>query len=68
MTDRRTLRRRADYDAPEFATRWRSKESVESIALDLDVTPQAVRKAAIRRGLGNKTEARNNDWPKRQKI
>jgi len=27
----------------------------------MDVTPQAVRKAAIRRGLGNKTEARNND-------
>jgi len=61
MTDRRTLRRRSDYDAPEFATRWQSTESVASIARDMNVTMQAVRKAAIRRGLGHKTEARNND-------
>jgi len=58
MTDRRTLRRRADYDNDTFKARWQSTESVESIARDLDVTSQAVRKAAIRRGLGTKTEAR----------
>ena len=58
MTDRRTLRRRADYDNDTFKARWQSTESVESIARDLDVTPQAVRKAAIRRGIGTKTEAR----------
>ena len=59
MVDKRTLRRRAEYDSDTFKARWQSTESVESIALDLDVTPQAVRKAAIRRGLGTKTEARN---------
>jgi len=61
MTDRRTLRRRADYDSDTFKARWKSTESVESIALDMNVTPQAVRKAAIWRGLGNKTEARKNE-------
>jgi len=58
MVDKRTLRRRADYDSDTFKSRWQSNESVESIALDMDVTPQAVRKAAIRRGLGTKTEAK----------
>ena len=56
--DRRTLNRRHDYDSKAFANRWRSSETVESIALDFDVSMQAVRKAAIRRGLGTKTEAR----------
>jgi len=58
MVDKRTLRRRLDYDSDTFKARWQSTESVESIARDLDVTSQAVRKAAIRRGLGTKTEAR----------
>jgi len=58
MVDKRTLRRRLDYDSDTFKARWQSTESVKSIALDMDVTPQAVRKAAIRRGLGTKTEAR----------
>ena len=56
--DRRTLNRRADYDSKDFADRWASSETVESIALDFDVSMQAVRKAAIRRGLGTKTEAK----------
>jgi len=56
--DRRTLNRRHDYDSKSFADRWRSSETVASIALDLNVSMQAVRKAAIRRGLGTKTEAR----------
>ena len=58
MVDKRTLNRRADYDSKDFADRWASSETVESIALDLNVSMQAVRKAAIRRGLGTKTEAR----------
>ena len=58
MVDKRKLNRRADYDSKAFADRWRSSETVASIALDLNVSMQAVRKAAIRRGLGTKTEAR----------
>lgn len=46
------------YDSEEFKERWFSRESVESIALDLDVTMQAVRMAALRRGYPVKIEAR----------
>lgn len=52
------------YDTAEFYARWFSDETVESIALDLGVTPQAVRKGALVRGFPNKKEARN-DNPRR---
>lgn len=46
------------YDSDEFKSRWFSSETVESIALDLDVTMEAVRTAALRRGYPIKKVAR----------
>ena len=46
------------YDSPEFRSRWHSDETIESIALDLDVTINAVWNAAQRRGYPNKRNAR----------
>lgn len=56
--DGRSLRRNTYYDSEEFRARWHSRETLESIALDLDVTPRAVEKAAKRRGFTQKKEAR----------
>lgn len=56
--DGRTLRRNAYYDSEEFKARWHSQETLEAIALDLDVTPRAVEKAAKRRGFEAKKKAR----------
>lgn len=58
MTHRTARYRNPYYDSDEFKSRWFSRETVESIALDLDVTMQAVRKGALRRGFPIKKVAR----------
>jgi len=57
--DRRSIRRRSVYDSPEFKARWFSGERLEKIALDLGVSPNAARKAAVKvRGWPDKSEAK----------
>lgn len=58
MTHRTASCHNPYYDSDEFKSRWFSRETVESIALDLDVTMQAVRKGALRRGFPIKKVAR----------
>lgn len=51
-------RRNLYYDTTEFSNRWHSPETIESIAHDLDVNPDSVRRAAKRRGFANKVAVR----------
>lgn len=59
--DGRSKYRNPYYDTDEFKRRWFSTETVESIALDLDITIQGVRVAALRRGFPHKKIARSMD-------
>lgn len=52
------------YDSEDFKNRWFSPETVESIALDLDVNMQAIRNAALQRDWPIKKIARTMEPPR----
>lgn len=56
------------YDTEEFWRRWRGPETLEDIAFDLGISPQALWKAANRRGFPPKKEARGPNFKYKKRM